>query len=56
MPGAELLKRGAQTMTVCNSCRYFREVGNGEASHCMRFASSLSVADEMLICVEHVAR
>jgi DNA-binding MarR family transcriptional regulator len=41
---------------VCNSCRYFREVGNGEASHCMRFSTSLSAADEMLICIEHVAR
>lgn len=41
---------------VCNSCRYFREVGNGEASHCMKFSTSLSAADEMLICVEHVAR
>lgn len=41
---------------VCNSCRYFREVGNGEASHCMKFSASLSAADELLICVEHLAR
>jgi DNA-binding MarR family transcriptional regulator len=41
---------------ACNSCRYFREVGNGETSHCMKFSASLSAADEMLICIEHVRR
>jgi DNA-binding MarR family transcriptional regulator len=41
---------------ICSSCRYFREVGNGEASHCMKFSTSLSAADEMLICIEHVGR
>ena len=53
---SEIRRLEEPSFGVCNSCRYFREVGNGEASHCMRFASSLSVADEMLICVEHVAR
>lgn len=40
----------------CDTCRFFRELGNGEASHCMRFNSSLSAVDEQLICVEHTAR
>jgi len=53
---AEIQRLEEPSFGLCNTCRYFREVGNGEASHCMKFSASLSSADEMLICVEHVAR
>lgn len=53
---AEIARTEEPSFGVCNTCRYFREVGNGEASHCMKFSASLSAADEMLICIEHAAR
>lgn len=53
---AEIARTGEPSFGLCNTCRYFREVGNGEASHCMKFSASLSSHDETLICVEHVAQ
>lgn len=53
---AEITRTEEPSFGVCNTCRYFREVGNGEASYCMKFSASLSAADETLICVEHAAR
>jgi DNA-binding MarR family transcriptional regulator len=53
---AEIERLGEPAFGVCNDCRYFREVGNGEASHCMKFNQPLSASDESLLCVEHVAR
>lgn len=53
---AEIARTEEPSFGLCSTCRYFREVGNGEASHCMKFNASLSAADEMLICVEHAVR
>jgi DNA-binding MarR family transcriptional regulator len=50
------LRQGEPAFGTCVSCRYYREASSGLSAHCMKVNATVTAAETLLICVEHVGR
>jgi DNA-binding MarR family transcriptional regulator len=50
------LRQGEPRFGTCIDCKFYREASTGLAAHCMKVNATVSAAEKMLICVEHVGR